>query len=253
MLSIGDGWHPTQWVTAAFLHADIMHLVGNMIFLWAYGLVVEGKIGWWRFLMTYLLIAVIQHLIVQTVFSVPAGEWTDARVRYCLGASGAISGLMAIALLWAPVNTFTVVWGYRWGMFASVHDDEITIRTFSLWFIGWDLFVAWLIGFSLCTPMLHLTGVAVGLVAGLLFLEWRWVDCERFDLLTLWTGRKGIPSKQLRAFWQNTRSTVAKSLKQKPTKTKRRTPRPKVVYLEHHDDGAQQPVAKKLRKTRGGP
>src|SRR5437879_9699033 len=54
LLTYGDGLHPVQWVTSAFIHAGIGHLVGNMIFLWAFGLVVEGKLGWWRFLLVYL-------------------------------------------------------------------------------------------------------------------------------------------------------------------------------------------------------
>ena len=99
MLSVGDGWHPAQWVTAAFLHANAYHLIGNMLFLWAYGLVVEGKIGWWRFLITYLMIAISQHLAVQSLFGVVTGGWGNDQVRHVLGASGAISGVMAIALL----------------------------------------------------------------------------------------------------------------------------------------------------------
>lgn len=47
LLSYGDGLHPLQWITSNFLHAGALHLLGNMIFLWAFGLVVEGKLGWW--------------------------------------------------------------------------------------------------------------------------------------------------------------------------------------------------------------
>ena len=34
MLAIGDGLHPVQWLTCNFLHANIFHLIGNMLFLW---------------------------------------------------------------------------------------------------------------------------------------------------------------------------------------------------------------------------
>ncbi len=43
-----------------------MHLVGNMFFLWGFGLVVEGKLGWWRFLLLYLTIGAIYSVIIQT-------------------------------------------------------------------------------------------------------------------------------------------------------------------------------------------
>jgi len=45
-LALGDGrLHPVQWVTHNFLHYGFLHLAGNMLFLWAFGIVVEGKLG----------------------------------------------------------------------------------------------------------------------------------------------------------------------------------------------------------------
>jgi membrane associated rhomboid family serine protease len=35
MRSHGDGLHPLQWLTAMMMHASWMHVIGNMIFLWA--------------------------------------------------------------------------------------------------------------------------------------------------------------------------------------------------------------------------
>src|SRR5688500_1721165 len=54
MLALGQGLHPLQWITSLFLHDGLMHLLGNMFFLWVFGLVIEGKLGWWRFLLVYL-------------------------------------------------------------------------------------------------------------------------------------------------------------------------------------------------------
>ena len=50
---------PLTWLTAAYLHADLSHLMGNMMFLFIYGLVVEGKIGWWRFFLVYNALSLI--------------------------------------------------------------------------------------------------------------------------------------------------------------------------------------------------
>ena len=66
-LSYGDGLHPVQWVTSNFIHMGAAHLIGNMIFLWGFGLVVEGKLGWWRFLLVYLVIGVSQCAVEQTI------------------------------------------------------------------------------------------------------------------------------------------------------------------------------------------
>src|SRR5438105_1428366 len=43
ILQFGDGIHPVQWITSAFMHEGPVHLIGNMFFLWGFGLVVEGK------------------------------------------------------------------------------------------------------------------------------------------------------------------------------------------------------------------
>ena len=56
-LVLGDGLHPLQWVTNNFMHSGFFHLAGNMIFLWTFGLVVEGKLGWWRVLARVLGLA----------------------------------------------------------------------------------------------------------------------------------------------------------------------------------------------------
>ena len=93
---LGNGLHPLQWLTNNFMHSGFFHLAGNMIFLWTFGLVVEGKLGWWRFLLV-----------------VPRSR-RSPKVRACrflstpqtpiemLGASGVIFGLLAMCLVWAP-------------------------------------------------------------------------------------------------------------------------------------------------------
>ena len=63
----GEGLHPIQWVTNNFIHGGFFHLIGNMIFLWGFGLVVEGKLGWWRFLLVYMGIGILQGALLQTV------------------------------------------------------------------------------------------------------------------------------------------------------------------------------------------
>src|SRR5438552_3348842 len=47
-----------QLVTSAFLHAGVVHLVGNLVFLWSFGRYVEDRLGPWRFALLYLACAV---------------------------------------------------------------------------------------------------------------------------------------------------------------------------------------------------
>lgn len=88
-----DGFRPAHptWRTAfthMFLHGDIMHLLGNMVFLMVVGYVVEQIIGRGRFLIFYLLCGLIPVGI--EVLLTP-DRWVPG-----LGASGAVSGVMGM-------------------------------------------------------------------------------------------------------------------------------------------------------------
>lgn len=99
ILPYGAGLTPAQWLTSMFMHDNLDHLLGNMLFLWLFGLVVEGKIGWHRFLACYLSIGIGQSMIEQTLQLALGGEGGS------LGASSAIYGIMAMAAIWAPKKT----------------------------------------------------------------------------------------------------------------------------------------------------
>lgn len=77
-------------LTHQFLHGDIMHLLGNLFFLIICGFAVEAAIGHWRFLAFYLVAGVtggLAHALVDLSSSTTL-----------VGASGAISGVMAMYL-----------------------------------------------------------------------------------------------------------------------------------------------------------
>ena len=177
-LQFGHGLHPLQWVTNNFLHAGIMHIAGNMFFLWGFGLVVEGKLGWLRFLALYLTIGAIYGAIVQSAMLGSHG--------LALGASGAIFGLLVIALIWAPKNEMSCfLWLFRPVLV------ELPITIFAATYLIWQGVVAWLSNFSMSSAMLHLTGAGVGAVFGVALLKLGWVDCEGWDLFALWKGQIG--------------------------------------------------------------
>jgi membrane associated rhomboid family serine protease len=82
------------YITYAFLHADIWHLGGNMLFLWVFGDNVEDALGHVRYLIFYLLCAIagaFVHGIVAPSSQVPL-----------IGASGAIAGIVAAYLILHP-------------------------------------------------------------------------------------------------------------------------------------------------------
>lgn len=77
-----------RFVTAIFLHADIEHIVSNMIYLVGLGQMIEQMIGHIRFAVLYLLSG-LGAGIFSVMYSVLTGDIYDA-----VGASGAIFGLI---------------------------------------------------------------------------------------------------------------------------------------------------------------
>ena len=90
-------------VTAMFMHAGWLHILGNMVFLWAFGPAIEDAMGRFRFIMFYLLGGVVAMLAQM------AGS-PGSRIP-CLGASGAIAAVMGAFIVIYPRDRIrTLVW-----------------------------------------------------------------------------------------------------------------------------------------------
>ncbi|MFY9255702.1 MAG: rhomboid family intramembrane serine protease [Fuerstiella sp.] len=216
--------NPIEWLLSMFMHADFIHLAGNMFFLWAFGLIVEGKLGWRRFIGVYLLIGLSQCAIEQTIMlhrtearvlqntlevdsrdelvecllaedpeltNEEAEEWADLAIAglrgASCGASSVIFGLLAICMVWAPKNEFHVL---LFIMFRAISFD-VTILWYSVWYIGWELVMFAIGGFGVSSAALHVMGAAVGFGIGVLYVKKDWVDCENWDLFKVLTGKYG--------------------------------------------------------------
>lgn len=88
----GHGW--ITIFTAMFMHGGWMHIIGNMIFLWAFGPVMEDAMGPLRYLTFYLAGGVVAMLA--QVFANPSSTIPN------LGASGAIAAVMGAFLVTYP-------------------------------------------------------------------------------------------------------------------------------------------------------
>jgi rhomboid family protein len=153
---VGDmparGWVPSvlTLVTYQFFHADIGHIVGNMIFLWVFGDDVERALGRLRFLAFYLLSGIVGGLVFIA---------NDPHTRIeLIGASGAIAGVVIGYIMLRPCAKITVLLGI------------IPLRISAYWVIG--LFVVtqlWNLGASSKSEVAywcHFGGMVAG---GILF------------------------------------------------------------------------------------
>jgi membrane associated rhomboid family serine protease len=82
------------YVTYSFLHGDLLHLGGNMLFLWVFGDNVEDALGHVKYLIFYVLCAIagaFAHGMAAPDSSIPL-----------IGASGAIAGIVSAYLVLHP-------------------------------------------------------------------------------------------------------------------------------------------------------
>lgn len=183
-LQLGNGLHPVQWWTSAFFHYGLMHLLGNMVFLWTFGVIVEGKLAWWRFLPLYLALAGMDGAVTQIIMLGSANPEATAG-----GASGVIFALMAIALIWAPRNEIDVFYLVGFGLWFKSGVFQVSVMAFAAFYLAMNLLFAAIQGFRMSTEVLHVLGAAMGFPVACLMLKLDLVDCEGWDAFTLWRGR----------------------------------------------------------------
>jgi membrane associated rhomboid family serine protease len=92
-------------LTYMFLHGNLLHLGGNMLFLWVFGDNVEDAMGHARFLLFYLLCGVAGGLA--HIYAAPNSELP------LIGASGAVAGVIAAYLMLHPNVRVWVLAFYR--------------------------------------------------------------------------------------------------------------------------------------------
>ena len=110
------GFHPAAptiagLLTSMFLHGGLMHLLGNMLFLWIYGDNVEYRMGRALYLGAYLgtgAVAGFGDALIRMGSNLPA-----------VGASGAISGVLGLYFVWFPHNRVRT-WVFLFPLFVNV-------------------------------------------------------------------------------------------------------------------------------------
>ncbi|MCC6459048.1 MAG: rhomboid family intramembrane serine protease [Saprospiraceae bacterium] len=91
---ISQGTDLSTLFSSMFLHGSLLHLLGNMLYLWIFADNIEAVVGHVRFVLFYLaggLVAGLAQVLVDPGSGVP-----------CVGASGAIAGVMGAYILMFP-------------------------------------------------------------------------------------------------------------------------------------------------------
>jgi membrane associated rhomboid family serine protease len=142
-------------LSSMFMHAGLVHLGGNMLFLWVFGDNVEHRAGPILFLVAYLAAGLVGSL---------AQIWgsTDSPIP-TLGASGAISGVLGAYLVLFPGNRVTVF------LFRFLTQVSALVAI-GIW-IAFQVLAnfATAPGEGGVAYLAHIGGFAVGVAAGFLF------------------------------------------------------------------------------------
>lgn len=153
-----NGWNMKGIIGHLFLHGGILHLVGNMIFLYVFGNAVCSKIGNLTYLPIYLLLgfaSAFTHLLFD-------GD-------KAIGASGAINGIVGMFLILFPLNDINCIWVP--GLMLLGLSRSFTIS--SMWVIFFWLFfdiVGAYLGGGNVGYMAHLGGFAGGAAIAIILL-----------------------------------------------------------------------------------
>ena len=111
---------PLQFLTHLFLHGDLLHVAGNLLFLWTFGRLVEERLGPAGHLALYLLGGLGSaglHLLA------------EADPAPALGASGAVAGMIGACLVFCPRAHIKV---FYWFFFVGV-----ALVPVALWALIW--------------------------------------------------------------------------------------------------------------------
>jgi membrane associated rhomboid family serine protease len=168
---VGEDW-PLTVFTSMFMHADVVHLGGNMLFLWIFGNNVEDAMGRVRYLLFYVL-AGLAATFAQTLVTLQTAGDEAAQIPN-LGASGAISGVLGAYFVLLPHAR--VLTAFILGFLFFLRELPASL------YLGiYFLFQAWQGGFQLLSPpegggvavFAHLGGIVFGLALVKLFASRR--------------------------------------------------------------------------------
>ena len=159
-----DGWNPLGMIGHIFLHGGLMHLIGNMLFLWIFGNAVCEKVGNIAYPFIFLGLGVFAGVIHNVMDGDPA-----------IGASGAINAIVGMFVVWFPLNAISVFY-FVWLFIVFIRYGTFDLSSYWL-ILLWLIFDVWgaVSGSGDVAYWAHLGGFASGVVLAWLLTQFKMV------------------------------------------------------------------------------
>ena len=164
-LLVLDGLQPIGVLGHVFLHGDILHLAGNMIFLWVFGNAICMNTNNGVYALTFLVCTIVAALVHVFIDGDPA-----------IGASGAINGIVGVTLAMYPKNRVYLFWLFLY------RGGSTSCRAWVI-IVAWFCFDVWgvVTGGGMIAYWAHIGGFLGGLGFGLLALHNGWFQLTAYD------------------------------------------------------------------------
>ena len=157
-----DSWNPLRMLSAAVAHGSWSHVIGNLIFFYAFAATIEILLG----PLLYLGVLVVLALGTHSVYSLAMMH--NAQALPTVGLSGVVMGVIALFVYFIPQARISCL------LWLVVFYKRFALPAWLLasWYVGWDLYAIFTTeGKTGINLVAHLSGAALGLLLGATFFR----------------------------------------------------------------------------------
>lgn len=157
-----NSFDPVTMISSSFAHADIFHLLGNLVFFFAFAAAIEIVVGWIKYLLVTLFLS------VGVSISYTMSELSNVDALPTLGLSGVVMGMIGLFAYLMPTVRIRCI------LFFVFIFRTVVIPAWILAgvFVGWDIYQ---INFGDSNTgvnlVAHISGAIIGFLFGVLFFK----------------------------------------------------------------------------------
>ncbi|MGH8675139.1 MAG: rhomboid family intramembrane serine protease [Burkholderiales bacterium] len=155
-----DSWNPLRMLSASVAHGSWSHVLGNLLFFYAFAATIEILLG----PLLYLAVLVVLALGTHSVYSLAMMH--NAQALPTVGLSGVVMGVIALFVYFIPQARISCL------LWLVVVYKRFALPAWLLasWYVGWDLYAIFTTeGKTGVNLVAHLSGAALGLLLGVTF------------------------------------------------------------------------------------